>query len=133
MHTQSITKHIHCVYLLKHKSHSQFGNQTWQCQCGRANGILHINYTSQDHSKHPRNRHGTSCGSGAIWLHLHKREDTLCDPGCQNRTGEHNEKQQKDETRTKQDEKQAMSATEQNTGTEHDWNFSELCKTTFKN
>lgn len=40
--------------------------------------------------------------------------------------GEHNEKQQKDETRTKQHEKQAMSAIEQNTGTEHDWNFGEL-------
>lgn len=40
--------------------------------------------------------------------------------------GEHNEKQQKDETRTKQYEKQAMSAIEQNTGTEHDWNFGEL-------
>lgn len=57
----------------------------------------------------------------------------MWDPGCQNRMGEHNEKQQKDEMRTKQHEKQAMSATEQNTGTEHDWNFGELCKSTFKN
>lgn len=66
-------------------------------------------------------------------MHLHKIEDTLCDPGCQNRTGEHNEKQQKDEMKTKQYEKQAMSATEQNTVTKHDWNFRELCKTSFKN
>lgn len=46
--------------------------------------------------------------------------------------GEHNEKQQKDETSTKH-ENEAMSATEKNTGTEHDWNFGKLCKTTFKN
>lgn len=47
--------------------------------------------------------------------------------------GEHNEKQKNDETRTKQHEKQAVSATQQNTGTKHDWNFSEPCKATFKN
>lgn len=56
----------------------------------------------------------------------------MCDPGCQNRMGEHNKKQQKDEMKTKH-EKQAMSTTEQNTGTENDWNFGELCKATFKN
>lgn len=74
--------------------------------------MLHINYTSQDHSKHPQNRYGTSYGSEVIWLHLHKKEDILCDPGSQNIKGKHNEKQHKDETQTKQYEKKGSSSTE---------------------
>lgn len=95
--------------------------------------MLLTNYTSQDHSKHPQNRYGTSYGNEVIWLHLHKIEDTLCDPGCQKIKGEYNEKQHKDDIRRKQHEQQAMSATEQNTGTKLSWKFGEFCKTTFKN
>jgi len=66
-------------------------------------------------------------------LHLHKIRDTLCDPGCQNIKGEHNEKQHKDEMRSTQRVKQAMSETEPNIGTKLSWNFGEICKTVFKN